>query len=77
MATTRTCEDMGKRPDHTTEADIVVEEVIDASFHTDRAHHDELGRTQEPTEPDSHPDEALPSPREQPATPIDIQKVDE
>lgn len=60
-----------------TEAEAVLEEVIDASLHTDRAHHDELGRTEVAAEPHHHPKEAVPSPREQPAVPLDIQKTDE
>jgi hypothetical protein len=59
------------------EYEAVLEEVIDASLHTDRAHHDELDRTEEPVERDNHPEEAPPSPREQPAVPIDVGKVDE
>jgi hypothetical protein len=71
--------DSPRRPlaEAVTEAEALREEVIDSSLHTDRAHHDELGRTEEPTEPDNHPDEAPPSPREQPAAPLDIQKIDE
>ena len=53
------------------ESEDVLEEVIDASLHPDRAHHDEIGRTEEPSE------HTPPSPREQPAEPIDIKKVDE
>jgi hypothetical protein len=52
-------------------ASVVLEEVIDASLQPDRAHHDEIGRTKEPSE------HTLPSPREQPAEAIDIGKVDE
>jgi hypothetical protein len=75
---THTSEDAGKTVTNpATEDEALLEEVLDTSLHTDRAHHDELGRTEEPTEPDNHPDEAPPSPREQPATPIDIQKIDE
>jgi hypothetical protein len=48
----------------------VLEEVVD-SLQPDRAHHDELGRTVEPD------DGCEPSPREQPAEPIDIAHVDE
>ena len=78
MATTHTSKDTGKRHTHqVTEAEAVLEQVIDTTLHTDRAHHDELGRTEEPCEPDNHPDEALPSPRERAAEPIDIQRVDE
>jgi hypothetical protein len=78
MATTHESENTsGLLADPGTEAEAVLEEMIDASLHTDRAHHDELGRTEEPAEPDNHPEEAPPSPREQPATPIDIQKIDE
>jgi hypothetical protein len=49
----------------------VLEEEIDVALHPDRAHHDELGRTVEPAEHNA------PSPREQPAGPIDIGKVEE
>jgi hypothetical protein len=70
-------EDTATPADPVAEADVLLEEVIDSSLHTDRAHHDELGRTEEPVEPDNHPEEAPPSPREQPAMPIDIQKIDE
>jgi hypothetical protein len=73
MAITDGSDYTGRRPADP-EVDAVLEEVIDASLHTDRAHHDELGRTEEPV---NHQDEAPPSPREQPATPIDIQKIDE
>jgi hypothetical protein len=59
------------------ENEAVLEEVIDASLHTDRAHHDELGRTEEPVERNNYPEESPPSPREQPAVPIDVGKVDE
>jgi hypothetical protein len=52
-------------------ASVVLEEVIDASLHPDRAHHDEIGRTEEPSE------HTLPSPREQPAEAIDIGNVEE
>lgn len=66
------------RPAHPrTEAEAIEEEVIDTSLQTDRAHHDELGRTEEALEPENHPLEAPPSPREQPAAPLDIANVDE
>ena len=62
-------------PRHTypapTPEDAVLEEVIDAELQPDRAHHDELGRTANGVE------ESEPSPREQPAEPIDLRKVDE
>jgi hypothetical protein len=48
----------------------VLEEVVD-TLQPERAHHDELGRTVDPD------DGCEPSPREQPAEPIDIEKVDE
>jgi hypothetical protein len=48
----------------------VLEEVVD-TLQPDRAHHDELGRTADPAV------DGEPSPREQPAEPIDIGKVDE
>jgi hypothetical protein len=78
MALTPANDRTGKRrADPATEAEAVLEEVIDASLHADRAHHDELGRTEEFAKSNNHPDEAPPSPREQPAVPIDVQKVDE
>ena len=52
-------------------SEAVLEEVIDASLHPDRAHHDEIGRTEEPS---AH---TAPSPREQPAESMDIQNIDE
>ena len=64
-------------PEPETESEAVLEEVIDASLNPDRAHHDELGRTEEPGEPHNHPKQAPPSAREQPAMPIDIANVDE
>lgn len=75
MATTHTNEDR-LRAEAPTEAETVEEEVIDASLYPDRAHHDELGHTEEP-EPDHRSREVPPSPREQPAAPIDIGQVDE
>jgi hypothetical protein len=48
----------------------VVEHVID-TLHPDRAHHDEMGRTVD------RADGCEPSPREQPAEPIDVDNVDE
>jgi hypothetical protein len=48
----------------------VLEEVVE-TLQPDRAHHDELGRTA------SSAEVCEPSPREQPAEPIDIRKVDE
>jgi hypothetical protein len=77
MATKQTKNEPPGRHPHRPRPDIVEEEVFDTSLHTDRAHHDELGRTEEPTEPDDHPTEAPPSPREQPAIAIDIAKIDE
>ena len=77
MTTTPTQEETdGRLADKATETEAILEEVIDTSLHTDRAHHDELGRTED-AERNTHPEEAPPSPREQPATPIDIQRVDE
>jgi hypothetical protein len=58
------------------EAEVILEQEIEVSLHPDRAHHDELGRTDEPVDQVHHPD-GEPSPREQPAAPIDIAKVDE
>jgi hypothetical protein len=78
MAVTHTNSTPGRQgPELETDSEAVLEEVIDASLHTDRAHHDELGRTEEPVEPNNHPEEVPPSPREQPAAPIDIGKMDE
>ena len=78
MTQTNTTQDTGTPPaDPTAESEAVLEEVIDSSLHTDRAHHNELGRTEDPAVPDNHPDEAPPSPREQPAIPLDIQRIDE
>lgn len=51
--------------------EAVVEEVIEASLHPDRAHHDELGRTRGLEE------DGEPGPREQPAAPIDVAHTDE
>jgi hypothetical protein len=50
--------------------DVVLEEVMD-TLQPDRAHHDEVGRTADAA------DGCDPSPREQPAEPIDVGKVDE
>jgi hypothetical protein len=58
------------------EAEVVLEEEIEASLNPDRARHDELGRIEEAADQIDRPD-AEPSPREQPAAPIDIAKVDE
>jgi hypothetical protein len=78
MATAPKTKKTGNRPLHAQiEAEAIEEEVLDASLHTDRAHHDELGRTEEPAELDDHPAEAPRSPREQPAVAIDIAKIDE
>jgi hypothetical protein len=54
------------------ESNAVVEEVIDALLQPDRAHHDEIGRTEEPggARPTDHA-----SPREQPAVPLDIESA--
>jgi hypothetical protein len=58
---------------HTSEAETVLEEVIEASLNPDRAHHDELGRTH-----DSAADgEQAASPREQPAVPLDVTQTGE
>jgi hypothetical protein len=54
-----------------TPEEAVLEEVIGAELQPDRAHHDELGRTANGVE------ESEPIPREQPAEPIDLGKVDE
>jgi hypothetical protein len=50
--------------------DAVLEEVMD-TLQPDRAHHDEVGRTVDA------PDGCESSPREQPAEPIDVRRVDE
>jgi hypothetical protein len=55
--------------------DMTRDEVVRALLHSDRAHHDELGRTrsmQMKGERQYHS-----SPREQGAAPIDLQNVDE
>ena len=52
-------------------SEAVLEEMLEASLHPDRAHHDELGRTEESVE---HHDA---SPREQAAGPLDVAHVDE
>jgi hypothetical protein len=57
----------------TNEPETVLEEVIDASLNPDRAHHDELGRTNEPFEDGEQPA----SPREQPAAPLDLSETGE
>ena len=78
MATTQKGKGTRKRPVHPrTETEAIEEEVFDSSLHTDRAHHDELGRTAEPAERDESPTEAPPSPREQAAIPIDVTNIDE
>ena len=58
---------------HTDQSETALEEVIETSLNPDRAHHDELGRTNEP--PSDGEQEA--SPREQPAAPLDISQTDE
>jgi hypothetical protein len=60
---------------HTHRPDTARDEVVQALLHTDRAHHDELGRTEQDMIPDDSPYES--SPREQAAAPIDLQNVDE
>ena len=57
-------------PNDTEEA---LEEMIDVTLQPDRAHHDELGRTDE----NGVVPDAQPSPREQPAAAIDVTDVDE
>jgi hypothetical protein len=54
-----------------TPEEVVLQELIDAEFQPDRAHHDELGRT---ANGDEEPEV---SPREQPAEAIDLERVDE
>ena len=58
---------------HIDESETALEEMIDASLNPDRAHHDELGRTNEPLS-DGEQDA---SPREQPAAPLDISQTGE
>jgi hypothetical protein len=57
------------QPDRT---DATREEVVRALLHSDRAQHDELGRTEMIDDPPYHS-----SPREQAAAPIDLHNVDE
>ena len=58
---------------HTDLSETALEEVIDTSLNPDRAHHDELGRTNEPRSDG----EQEASPREQPAAPLDLTKTGE
>ena len=56
-------------------SDATREEIVRALLHSDRAQHDELGRTHSMDfngDPPSHS-----SPREQAAAPIDLNNVDE
>ena len=55
--------------------DATREEVVRALLHSDRAQHDELGRT--PTMDANGDPEFHSSPREQGAAPIDLHNVDE
>lgn len=55
------------------DADAVRKEVMDACFEPDRAHHDELGHTDENGDRVDTTD----SPREQPAAPLDVDHIDE
>jgi len=57
----------------TDESETALEEMIDASLNPDRAHHDELGRTNEPLSDG----EQEASPREQPAAALDISQTGE
>ncbi|HET9362738.1 MAG TPA: hypothetical protein VFO58_23470 [Vicinamibacterales bacterium] len=70
---------MARLTSHTDLTDATREEILDALLHSDRAQHDELGRTwdvQGSHEPGS--EEWSPSsPREQAAAPIDLHNVDE
>jgi hypothetical protein len=78
MTPTHTSDNIGQAlPDQAPDSQAVLDEVIDTSLHPDRAHHDELGRTEESVSSGSQPEEAPPSPREQPAVPLDIQRIDE
>lgn len=54
--------------------DTLREEVVRALLHSDRAQHDELGRTRSMEMEDAH---SCSSPREQAAAPIDLNNVDE
>jgi hypothetical protein len=55
------------------EDEAIRQEVIDACFEPDRAHHDELGHTDE----NGVIPDAPASPREQPAAAMDVTQVDE
>ena len=55
--------------------DTTREEVVRALLHSDRAQHDELGRT--PSSEVSGEPPSYSSPREQAAAPIDLHNVDE
>lgn len=78
MTTTQTTKQTRRRPTHSpTEAQAIEKEVIDTLLQTDRAHHDELGRTEESVESEDHPAEVPPGPREQSAVALDMAKIDE
>jgi hypothetical protein len=59
---------------HYDRPDPTREEVVRALLHSDRAEHDELGRTRSM---DAMGDSTYSSPREQAAAPIDLHNVDE
>jgi hypothetical protein len=64
-----------KLTSQTDRPDTTREEIVRALLHSDRAQHDELGRTwSTETSEDS---EYYSSPREQAAAPIDLHNVDE
>ena len=55
--------------------DATREEIVRALLHSDRAQHDELGRTRSPEVSEDASSHS--SPREQAAAPIDLHNVDE
>jgi len=55
--------------------DTTRDEVVRALLHSDRAHHDELGRTRSMQTTEARQYHS--SPREQAAAPIDLHNVDE
>jgi hypothetical protein len=64
-----------KLTSQTDRPDTTREEIVRALLHSDRAQHDELGRTQSMEM--SGDSEYRSSPREQAAAPIDLNNVDE
>lgn len=70
---------MARLTSHSDRANATREEILDALLHSDRAQHDELGRTwdvQGSHEPGAE-EWSQSSPREQAAAPIDLHNVDE